>query len=105
MASRRVLRAVISEAAVVVAAPGQLSSGLDAEATLLRIETGESFCLDAVGTRVWSFIQAPRRVREIRDLLLKEYEVDAQQCREDLMELLEELAREGLIEIQEGVCP
>jgi hypothetical protein len=57
--------------------------------------------LDAVGARIWSLIQEPRTVNEIRDILLEEYEVEPERCERDLLALLQKLADEGLIEVKD----
>jgi hypothetical protein len=58
--------------------------------------------LDAVGARVWSLIQKPRTVGELRDVLVSEYEVEPDLCERDLIELLQGLADEGLVEVSDG---
>jgi hypothetical protein len=54
-----------------------------------------------VGATVWNFIQTPKTVEEILDLILQEYEVDSAQCEQDLLVLLEELLASDLIEVKE----
>jgi hypothetical protein len=39
-------------------------------------------------------------VRELRDALLDEYDVEAARCEQDLLELLEKMRVEGLIEVR-----
>jgi hypothetical protein len=46
----------------------------------------------------------PRPVYAIRDALLAEYEVDVQQCEQDLLDLLRHLAQVGLIEVADGTA-
>ncbi len=58
--------------------------------------------LNPVGTRVWNLVQEPRIVGDIRDTLLDEYEVEAQQCERDLLDLLEKMREQGLIEVREA---
>src|SRR2546430_17686461 len=59
------------------------------------------YSLDAVGSRIWALLQSPRSVREIRDTLLAEYDVPAERCERDLLGLLQALAAEQLIEVQD----
>ena len=67
---------------------------------ILDLKAGVYYGLDAVGARIWSLIQEPRTVNEIRDILLEEYEVEPERCERDLLELLQRLADEGIIEVE-----
>ena len=84
---------------VVVAAPDQVSSELAGEVVILNLKAGAYHGLDATGARVWQLVQQPRRVAEIRDVLLAEYDVQADRCERDLLELLAELSTNGLLDV------
>ncbi len=90
----------LTERSIVVAASSQVSCDLNGEAAILELNKGVYYGLDAVGARVWALLQRPRRVSEIRDALLAEYEVDARQWETDLLSLLERLSAEDLIEVR-----
>jgi len=83
-----------------VAAKDQVSSDLGGEVAILDLKAGVYYGLDAVGARIWSLIQEPRTVNEIRDILLEEYEVEPERCERDLLVLLQRLADEGIIEVE-----
>ena len=83
-----------------MAAKDQVSSDLGGEVAILDLKAGVYYGLDAVGARIWSLIQEPRTVNEIRDILLEEYEVEPERCERDLLVLLQRLADEGLIEVE-----
>ena len=85
----------------VTAARDQVSCDLGSEAAILQIASGIYYGLNPVGTRVWALLQQAHTVREIRDTLLTEYDVAPQQCERDLVALLETLAAERLIEVQD----
>ena len=79
---------------------------LDGEAVLLNLEDGTYFGLDPVGTRIWQLIDEERgTVRGILAALLREYDVDPEQCEEDLLRLLAELRSRGLITLVDGQAP
>lgn len=86
----------------VVAAKDQVSSNLGGEVAILHLGAGTYYGLDAVGARIWSLIQEPRFVEEIRDALVSEYEVEPALCESDLIALLQRLAEEGLVEVRGG---
>jgi hypothetical protein len=91
---------VVSGSSTVVAAKDQVSSDLRGEVAILDLKAGVYYGLDAVGARIWSLIEEPRTVNEIRDILLEEYDVEPERCERDLLALLRRLADEGLVEVR-----
>ena len=91
---------MVSGSSTVVAAKDQVSSDLGREVAILDLKAGVYYGLDAVGARIWSLIQEPRTVNEIRDILLEEYDVEPERCERDLLVLLRRLADEGLVEVR-----
>jgi hypothetical protein len=87
----------------VVASAEQASADLGDEAAILNLKDGVYYGLDPVGARIWKFIQTPRTVREVRDALLEEYDVEADRCEEELIALLQQLAKNDLIDIVDNV--
>ena len=92
------LEDTILGSSIVVAAKNQVSADLAGEAVILNLESGVYYSLDDVGAYIWSLIQEPRTVNEIRDAILEEYEVEPDRCERDIVALLEQLADAGLIE-------
>lgn len=90
----------VSQRSTVVAAEDQVSSDLGGETAILDLKAGMYYGLDDVGARVWDLIQEPRDVGEVRDTLLEEYDVAPERCERDLLALLQRLADEGLIVVQ-----
>jgi hypothetical protein len=86
----------------VVAAKDQVSCDLQGEAAILNLANGIYYGLDSIGAQVWTLLQQPRRVEEIREAVLREYEVEPDRCHSDLLALLERLRAEGLIEVRDG---
>jgi hypothetical protein len=85
---------------IVVMAKEQVSCPLGEESAILNLKNNVYYGLDPVGARVWTLLQQPRSVGELRDTLLSEYEVEAGRCEQDLLMLLETLRSEGLIEVR-----
>ncbi|MDD1778829.1 MAG: PqqD family peptide modification chaperone [Candidatus Helarchaeota archaeon] len=83
----------------VSAATNQTSCELEGEVVILSLKNGIYYTLNPVGTRIWTLVQKPIQVEEIRDILLKEYAVDSGKCENELFTLLQELEKEGLIEV------
>jgi hypothetical protein len=90
----------LTETSVVTAIPDQVSSDLENEKVILHLEDGTYYGLNPVGARIWELIQEPATVREVRDTLLGEYDVDAETCRRDVMALIRDLADHQLVEVR-----
>jgi hypothetical protein len=84
---------------IVVATTSQISCVLDKDTVILHFDKGYYFGLNELGSLIWNQVQQPRRVREICESILREYDVDACQCERDVMELLGKLQTEGLVRV------
>ena len=93
---------MICGSSIITASKEQVSSDLAGEVIILGLKSGSYFGLDGVGALIWSLIQKPISVQDIRDAILKNYDVEAERCEEDLMALLEEMAKAELIEVEDG---
>lgn len=93
------LQPAISTTSTVVVSKEQVSSELAGEAVILHLPSGRYYALSRVGARIWHLIEEPRRVAEIRDVIMHEYDVGHDRCEQDVVTLLGELAGEGLVEV------
>jgi hypothetical protein len=89
----------ISESSTVVVTKDQVSCDLSGEAAILNLKSGVYFGLNTVGASIWKLIQEPKTVKEIRDAILEEYNVEPARCEHDIFEILQEFSTHGLIEI------
>lgn len=85
---------------VVVMAQEQVSCPLGEESAILNLKNSVYYGLDPVGARIWTLLQEPRSIGELRDVLIAEYEVEPAQCERDLLALLEKMRSEGLVEVR-----
>jgi Coenzyme PQQ synthesis protein D (PqqD) len=69
------------------------------EAIVLNMKSGTYFGMDQVGALIWNLLDKPRTVGEIREAIVREYEVDSDTCERDLTSFLDSLESAGLIEI------
>ena len=92
----------ISKDSVVSVSSTQMSSELAGEAVILDVQEGLYYGLDEVGASVWKLIQTPTTVAEIQAGIMEEYDVDAAQCEQDVIELIAELAEAGLVVVKNG---
>lgn len=77
-----------------------IEAELDGELIGLEIDRGTCFGFNSTATRIWALIERPKRIGEIRETLLGEYEVDAATCTSELEALLATLERSGLVAIE-----
>lgn len=90
------------ESSIVIAAEGQVSCDVAGETVLLSLKSGEYYGLNAVATRIWDLIQAPKTVNEVLHVLLEEYDIEPERCERELLTLLRALVDKGLIEVNNG---
>jgi hypothetical protein len=90
---------VIGEDTVVSHAAGLVASNLDEKKVMMNIESGKYFGLDSIGSRIWELIEKPHTVRELVLELIKEYDVEENTCRQDVLAFINKLYDQGLINI------
>ena len=78
----------------------QVSCDLAGEAVILSLKNGVYYSLNTVGVRIWNLIREPTPVYEIRDSIMNDFDVDSKRCEEELLTILQDLANEGLIEVE-----
>ncbi len=94
----------INENSIVVANRQQVTGELpDGDVVILSMQDGMYYGLNEVGARIWGLIQQPVRISKLVEILLSEYEVDPDQCYQELLELLTELLSRGLIQAEQEV--
>jgi hypothetical protein len=86
----------------VVSRRGELiEAEVDGELVALHVDNGVCYGFNNTATRIWSLIEQPKRVSEIRDVLVEEYEVEPEACEVQLRDLLRDLEKDGLIELKD----
>lgn len=74
---------------------------IDGEAVLLHLVNGVYYTLNEVGSMAWELCDGLTSSDAIVTAISEEYQVDADTARGDLRELLDDLAAEGLVTIDE----
>lgn len=89
---------------IVVASQEQVSADLTPDFTgdsvVLDLRDGVYYELNEVATRIWKLVQEPVLVATILASLLAEYDVDADECKADLLMLVQDMASRGLVELR-----
>jgi len=74
---------------------------VDTDGVLLNLATGYYYTLNEVGRFLWESLDGRKKLSEIHGELLERYDVDGEASRKDLLELLQDLLKEGLVEMHE----
>ncbi len=77
-----------------------IQTEVDGELVALHIENGACYGFNPTATRIWALIETPKLLSELERDLIGQYDVDPQACREQLREMLEELQKDGLLELR-----
>ena len=85
---------------LLVRGEGLLTAEVHGELMAMSIEKGACYGLNAVGTRIWDLLAEPRTIDDICVHLVREYDVEAEQCRSEVRDLLEALCEEGLTTVR-----
>jgi hypothetical protein len=72
---------------------------LEGEAVILSTESGKYYGLDEVGTRMWNLLSQHGQVEPVYQALLAEYDVPEDRLQQDLLDLVDKLAAEGLLQV------
>lgn len=84
----------------VVARTNQLTSvDVKDETVILDLGSGQYYGLEGVGARIWQILEQPTTFGELCRLVVAEYEVEGSVAEQDIGELIEDLTKKGLVEI------
>jgi hypothetical protein len=74
---------------------------LDGEMVLLNPKTGDCYTLDRVGSHVWDHADGRRTVSDLARHVAATFDVTPATATADLMVLLEDLLKEGLVSVDD----
>ena len=74
-----------------------LISNLQEESVILNVESERYFGLDQVGTRFLTVLDTSESIEAAYEVLRDEYDVDPQNLRQDLLDLIENLLKQGIL--------
>lgn len=91
----------IPPTAIISPAKEQIASELGGEAVILSLASGMYYGLNEIGARIWELIQQPCAFNHIFHVLLEEYDVEPDICKQDLMKILVEMEEASLIKVSD----
>jgi hypothetical protein len=77
-----------------------IETEVDGELVALHIDNGTCYGFNGTATRVWAMIEKPRRLSEIKQQLLREFDVEPELCDRQVGDLLNELETDGLVKLE-----
>ena len=77
--------------------PAIISSKMDDEVVMMSIEKGNYYGLNPVAAEIWEMLTAPMTVQAIIDRLMEEFDVEHEQCYNEVLVYIGKLEHEGLI--------
>lgn len=72
------------------------------ECVILDLASESYFGLDETGTRIWQLLVEYGDVQQVFNALVEEYDVEPEVLEKDLRELILELDKAGLVDVQES---
>lgn len=64
---------------------------------MMDMDQGKYFSLNQTATAIWELLDKPLAMDELCDSLLEEYEVNREECFDDVRGYLEEMIKMGLV--------
>jgi hypothetical protein len=95
----------LTRGTILVASKDQASTKIGAEAIILGMTDGVYYGLDGAGARIWDLIQTPKRLGDVSDALVAEFDVEPARAWEDLCALANELIERGLVDRDPATRP
>lgn len=94
------MSAPLTSDSIVVAADDQASADMEGQVAIVNLRTGACYTLNPVGGEIWRLIDQPRSVGAVCRAIGEQYGLSPQQAEQDVLALLQELVREGLVLVQ-----
>ena len=96
------VNSTITPDATVGRAEAAVASGLADETVVMDAEQLRYHGLNATGSHIWNLLSRPRTVRDLTERVATEYEVETEQCENEVQAFLEDLLRRNVICVVEA---
>jgi len=92
----------IDSKVTIVRSSKPVETTVGSEVVLMTLESGECLGLGDTGSAVWRLLESPTHLEPVVAALSEEYDAPAGVIEQDVVELLEQMAQRGLIEVRQG---
>src|SRR5690625_7142519 len=86
---------------VVSQVEGNIVSDMDGEKVMLSIQNGKYYNLGEMGGEIWDCMKTPIKVKEIINLLMTRYDVERDECEDQVIAFVGQLLTEGIEHMRE----
>jgi hypothetical protein len=91
----------ISLNSTVVQNPGNYVSDMDGEKVMLSVKNGKYYNLGEIGGKIWEHLEKPILISNLIPSLISQYNVNQNECEDQVLSFLNLLAIEELILVSE----
>lgn len=78
-----------------------VASQMDDEIVMLDMESGQYFGMNPIASAIWEKLEQPITLFELCEKLMVEFEVEPEQCKNDVSQFVEQLVENKLLEVCE----
>ena len=93
---------VLTLNSVVQRDPEIISAEADEDLVMVSVATGYYYGLSDVAREIWDAIGRPKKISDLIDDLIANYQVDSISCKEQTLSFLEALLDEGLLQVKDA---
>jgi uncharacterized protein YrrD len=79
-----------------------LFTSMGEDAVLLHVNRGDYYSLNKVGARLWVLADGSKSIADLAVLITDEFDISRDVAEQDIMEMAEQLEREGLVQVAES---
>jgi hypothetical protein len=80
-----------------------IESDMNGEKVMFSVKNGKYYNLGIVGGDIWELLKEPISINQLISLLMEKYDVQREQCEENVIGFLEHLRCEELISIKSEI--
>lgn len=91
----------LTDSSRLVRDPDLVQTDMDGYTMLMSIESGKFFSINPLGSRIWEILERPARLDAVCQTLLEEFEIEPEQCQEEVVAFLESLLNQRLVRVQD----
>jgi hypothetical protein len=89
----------IKSTSIISRNPQILSSKMDEEIIMMSVQNSEYYGVNPVGAYIWQMLEQPCSIENIIEMLVNEYDVNKEQCMNDIIPFLIKLEEKKIISI------
>lgn len=84
---------------IVIRREGINATDLHGEKVMMDLNEGKYFALNKVGSKIWDIIDNKISVKDIIEILMKEYDIDEKSCNEEVIGFIGKMNAAKIISI------